>query len=114
KPGTQAACDELFGPVLSVVRCRNLSEALSIENSNPYGNAVSVFTRQGAVAEEVARRGRAGMVGVNIGVPVPREPFSFGGMYDSKFGQGDITGRSGLELWTNLKKVTTKWSMQKD
>ena len=54
------------------------------------------------------------MVGVNIGVPVPREPFSFGGNKDSRFGAGDITGRGGVELWTHLKKVTTKWALQPD
>jgi malonate-semialdehyde dehydrogenase (acetylating)/methylmalonate-semialdehyde dehydrogenase len=54
------------------------------------------------------------MVGVNIGVPVPREPFSFGGAKDSKFGEGDITGWGGVELWTRLKKITTKWSLQPD
>jgi malonate-semialdehyde dehydrogenase (acetylating) / methylmalonate-semialdehyde dehydrogenase len=109
-----AAKDELFGPILSIVRCKNLSEAIEIENQNPYGNAASVFTRQGAVAEEVAKRARSGMVGVNIGVPVPREPFSFGGVAASKFGHGDITGRSSLDFWTDLKKITMKWNLQKD
>lgn len=114
KPNTEAACDELFGPVLSVMQCNNLSEALAIENSNPYGNAASVFTNSGAVAEEVTRRSRAGMVGINIGVPVPREPFSFGGFYASKFGAGDITGLGGVEFWTRQKKITSKWSLPKD
>jgi malonate-semialdehyde dehydrogenase (acetylating)/methylmalonate-semialdehyde dehydrogenase len=54
------------------------------------------------------------MLGVNIGVPVPRDPFSFGGTKDSKFGQGDITGRSAVDFWSNVKKVTTKWAAQKD
>lgn len=114
KPGSQAACEELFGPVLSVVACSSLEEALSIENENPYGNAASVFTTSGGVAEEVAHRARAGMVGVNIGVPVPREPFSFGGFYDSKFGHGDITGHSSLDFWSRQKKVTMKWSLPKE
>jgi len=109
KPGSQAACDELFGPVLSIIRVNNLSEALAIENANPYGNAASVFTTTGAVAERVAQEAKAGMVGINIGVPVPREPFSFGGIQESRFGHGDITGEGGVEFWSHLKKLTTKW-----
>jgi len=114
KPGSEAATDELFGPILSIVRCKDLSEALEIEQSGIYGNATSVFTSSGALAEEVARRATSGMVGINIGVPVPREPFSFGGMFESKFGVGDITGESSLGFWSHLKKVTTKWVLQKD
>ncbi|MBC7693501.1 MAG: CoA-acylating methylmalonate-semialdehyde dehydrogenase [Methylotenera sp.] len=114
KPGTHAATDELFGPVLSVIRCKTLSEALEIENSSPFGNAASVFTANGAVADRVAQEAKAGMIGVNIGVPVPREPFSFGGFHDSKFGHGDITGPSSLDFWSSLKKVTTKWTMSTD
>ncbi|MCB0350017.1 MAG: CoA-acylating methylmalonate-semialdehyde dehydrogenase [Bdellovibrionales bacterium] len=114
KPGTQAAIDELFGPVLAIIRCKSLSEALEIQNSNIYGNAVSIFTQNGGAAEKVASYGKAGMVGVNIGVPVPREPFSFGGTHESKFGQGDITGVHSLNLWSNMKKITTKWAAQKD
>ena len=105
--------EELFGPILTVIRVDKLSEAIEIENSNPYGNAAAVFTGNGSVADEVARKTRVGMVGINVGVPVPREPFSFGGHYESKFGVGDITGMGGVELWTNLKKVTTKWSNHK-
>lgn len=114
KPESQAALKELFGPVLSIVRCKNISEALEIENSNDYGNAASVFTTSGAMAELVAQNASAGMVGINIGVPVPREPFSFGGINESKFGYGDITGENSLNFWTNTKKVTTKWQMQND
>ena len=114
KPGTHAHVTELFGPVLSIIRCKTVEEALKIQNSSEYGNAVSVFTQNGAVAEEVATKGQAGMVGVNIGVPVPREPFSFGGTFESKFGHGDITGIHSLDFWSNIKKVTTKWAPQKD
>ena len=111
---SHAAKEELFGPVLSIIRVKNLSEAIAIENSSEFGNAASVFTNTGAIAERVAREAQVGMVGVNIGVPVPREPFSFGGICDSKFGQGDITGPSSLDFWSNLKKITTKWSMNTD
>lgn len=114
QPGTEAATVELFGPILSIVHCKDLSEAMKIENSVDYGNACSVFTSSGPLAERVVREASTGMVGVNIGVPVPREPFSFGGVNASKFGQGDITGPASLDLWSNLKKVTTKWETQSD
>jgi malonate-semialdehyde dehydrogenase (acetylating) / methylmalonate-semialdehyde dehydrogenase len=113
-PDMAIAGTEVFGPVLSILRAPTLSDALAIENKNPYGNAASVFTTSGYIAEHVASRARAGMIGVNVGVPVPREPFSFGGINDSKFGYGDITGKSSLEFWSLVKKVTKKWAMQKD
>jgi malonate-semialdehyde dehydrogenase (acetylating)/methylmalonate-semialdehyde dehydrogenase len=112
--GSEAARRELFGPILSIVRVHSLEEALSIDASTDYGNATSVFTTSGAVAEEVAHRAQSGMIGVNIGVPVPREPFSFGGTYESKFGQGDITGEPSLDFWSDRKKVTTKWTLPRD
>jgi len=105
---------EIFGPVLTILRYPSLAEALAKEARSPFGNATSVFTTSGRVAHHVATTATAGMVGINIGVPVPREPFSFGGTKDSKFGHGDITGEASLDLWSNLKKVTTKWSEQKD
>ena len=73
-----------------------------------------MFTTRGAVARAVAERATAGMIGINIGVPVPREPFSFGGTKTSRFGQGDMTGRGAVELWTQLKKITSKWALQSD
>ncbi|MEK2688135.1 CoA-acylating methylmalonate-semialdehyde dehydrogenase [Bdellovibrio sp. GT3] len=105
---------ELFGPVLCIVRCKDISEAMRIENSSLMGNACSVFTSSGALAEKVISMASTGMVGVNVGVPVPREPFSFGGINQSKFGHGDITGTSSLDFWSNLKKVTVKWDQQHD
>ncbi|MBT3586985.1 MAG: aldehyde dehydrogenase family protein [Halobacteriovoraceae bacterium] len=111
---SEVATKELFGPILTIYRCDSLSQALEIENKNPYGNACSVFTTSGGLAEEVIQKSKAGMVGINIGVPVPREPFSFGGIEASKFGQGDITGANSLLLWSHHKKITTKWQMQKD
>jgi len=81
-----------------------------MENSSLYGNAAAVFTQSGSLARYVAERASAGMIGINIGVPVPREPFSFGGWNESKFGVGDITGKSSIEFWTKLKKITTKWN----
>lgn len=112
--GSEASKLELFGPVLSIIRCKDISQAMSIANDSEYGNACSVFTSNGALAERVAKESHAGMVGVNVGVPVPREPFSFGGTMESKFGHGDITGEQSLNFWSNFKKITTKWEMQSD
>lgn len=114
KPGTHAATVELFGPVLSIIRCKDITEAMKIQNSSPYGNACSVFTSSGPLAEKVISMAQAGMVGVNVGVPVPREPFSFGGSKESKFGAGDITGEHSLDFWSQMKKVTVKWESQQD
>lgn len=114
QPGSEAAQVELFGPILSIIRCHDISEAMKIENSSEYGNACSVFTSSGNLAEKVIRLASAGMVGINVGVPVPREPFSFGGMNASKFGHGDITGQQSLDFWSNVKKVTVKWDKQDD
>ncbi|MBS1918874.1 MAG: CoA-acylating methylmalonate-semialdehyde dehydrogenase [Bacteroidetes bacterium] len=110
KPEMAVAREEIFGPVISIMRTQTLDEALAIENANPYGNAASVFTQNGGLARYVIDHASAGMIGVNVGVPVPREPFSFGGWNESKFGVGDITGKSSIEFWTKLKKSTTKWN----
>jgi len=110
KPDMAVAKEEIFGPVISIMRTNTVDEALAIENANPYGNAASVFTQNGGVARYIIERASAGMVGVNVGVPVPREPFSFGGWNESKFGVGDITGKSSIEFWTKLKKSTIKWN----
>jgi malonate-semialdehyde dehydrogenase (acetylating) / methylmalonate-semialdehyde dehydrogenase len=108
-PAMRIAQEEVFGPVLVIIRTRDADEAIAVENRSPYGNAASVFTESGGMARYVTERASAGMVGVNVGVPVPREPFSFGGWNDSKFGVGDITGHGSIELWTQLKKTTVKW-----
>ncbi|GAA4507779.1 CoA-acylating methylmalonate-semialdehyde dehydrogenase [Hymenobacter ginsengisoli] len=109
-PDMAIAKEEVFGPVLAILRTKSLDEALAIENANPYGNAAAVFTQSGSHARYVMDHASAGMIGVNIGVPVPREPFSFGGWNESKFGACDITGKSSIEFWTQLKKTTTKWN----
>jgi malonate-semialdehyde dehydrogenase (acetylating)/methylmalonate-semialdehyde dehydrogenase len=110
RPDMSIARDEIFGPVLAIIRTSDLDAAIAIENRSLYGNAASVFTESGGLARSVAERASAGMVGVNVGVPVPREPFSFGGWNESKFGAGDITGRGSIEFWTRAKKTTTRWS----
>lgn len=109
-PDMSVAREEIFGPVISIMRTNTVDEALAIENANPYGNAASVFTQNGSMARYIIDNASAGMIGVNVGVPVPREPFSFGGWNESKFGVGDITGKSSIEFWTKLKKSTTKWN----
>jgi len=109
-PEMRIAREEVFGPVLVIIRTRDVDEALEIENASPYGNAASVFTESGGIARRVMERASAGMIGVNVGVPVPREPFSFGGWNESRFGVGDITGRGSIELWTQTKKLTTRWN----
>lgn len=111
-PDMSVAKEEIFGPVISIMRTNTVDEALAIENANPYGNAASVFTQNGGLARYIIDRASAGMIGVNVGVPVPREPFSFGGWNESKFGVGDITGKSSIEFWTKLKKSTTKWNAE--
>lgn len=111
-PEMKIAQEEVFGPVMVIVRTRDVDEALRVENASPYGNAASVFTESGGTARKVMERASAGMVGVNVGVPVPREPFSFGGWNDSKFGVGDITGHGSIEFWTQAKKMTTKWNRE--
>jgi malonate-semialdehyde dehydrogenase (acetylating)/methylmalonate-semialdehyde dehydrogenase len=111
-PEMAIAKEEVFGPVLVIVRAKSVDEALAVENASPYGNAASVFTESGGVARYVMEKASAGMVGVNVGVPVPREPFSFGGWNDSKFGVGDITGKGSIEFWTQAKKMTTKWNKE--
>ncbi len=110
KPEMKIAKEEVFGPVLSIMRSDTIEDAMKIENSSSYGNAAAVFTQSGGAANYVAEHASAGMIGVNIGVPVPREPFSFGGWNESKFGVGDITGKSSIEFFTKLKKITTKWN----
>lgn len=109
-PDHEASCNEIFGPTLTIIRCKTLEDAIAIENANPYGNAAAIYTSSGGTAQYFAERASAGMIGVNIGVPVPREPFAFGGWNDSRFGEGDLTGDSAIDFWTDSKKVTTKWS----
>lgn len=110
RPEMRIAQEEVFGPVIVIMHTENIDEALKIQQSSHYGNASSVFTQNGGLARYISEKASAGMIGVNIGVPVPREPFSFSGWNESKFGVCDITGKSSIEFWTKLKKITTKWN----
>ncbi len=111
-PDMRIAQEEVFGPVMVIIRAKNVDEALGVQQKSRYGNAAGVFTESGGVARYVMENASAGMVGVNVGVPVPREPFGFGGWNESKFGVGDITGRGSIEFWTKSKKMTTKWNKE--
>ncbi len=110
RKGGRMSDDEVFGPTLELLRADSLEEAIKLENFSPFGNAASVFTQSGRSATEAVDGFSAGMCGINIGVPVPREPFSFGGWNASKFGAGDLTGEPGIEFWTKMKKITAKWN----
>lgn len=101
---------EIFGSLLEIVSVDNLNEAIELQNNSPYGNGASIYTQNGRISEEAIRGLTSGMLGVNIGIPVPREPFSFGGIKESKFGYGDINGKSSLDFWSHLTKITTKYS----
>ena len=112
KPDMRIAQEEVFGPVLVIMRTSDIDEAIRIENASNYGNASSVYTQNGSMANYIMDRVSAGMVGVNVGVPVPRVPFSFGGWNESRFGVNDITGKSSISFWTKIKKRTTKWNAE--
>ncbi len=111
-PEMKLAQEEVFGPVLAIVRAKDLDQAIAVENASPYGNAAAIFTESGGAARSAMERASAGMVGVNVGVPVPREPFGFGGWNDSRFGVGDITGKGSIEFWSRSRKITSKWNRE--
>ena len=101
--------EEIFGPVLAVVRVASIDEALEIINSNPYGNGTAIFTSSGAYARAFTRGVKVGMVGVNIPLPVPVAWHSFGGWKDSLFGDHHIYGPDGIRFYTRGKVVTQRW-----
>jgi malonate-semialdehyde dehydrogenase (acetylating)/methylmalonate-semialdehyde dehydrogenase len=101
--------DEIFGPVLSVVRADSYDEALALVNSNPYGNGVAIFTRDGGAARRFEQEVEVGMVGVNVPIPVPVAAFSFGGWRSSLFGDSHMYGPEGVRFYTRNKVVTTRW-----
>ena len=101
--------NEIFGPVLSVVRVDDVDAAIDLINSNPYGNGTAVFTNSGAAARRFVRGVHVGMVGVNVPVPVPMAFHSFGGWKDSLFGEHHVHGPEGVEFYTRAKVVTQRW-----
>lgn len=101
--------EEIFGPVLSVLRTKRLEDALGLVNSNPYGNGAAIFTASGGAARAFEHRVRAGMVGINVPIPVPMAFFSFGGWKQSLFGDSNIHGTEGIRFYTRLKTVSRRW-----
>ncbi|MFZ3416685.1 CoA-acylating methylmalonate-semialdehyde dehydrogenase [Arthrobacter sp. 3Tela_A] len=109
KPGMKAYDDEIFGPVLSVVRVETYADAVQLVNENQYGNGTAIFTRDGGAARSFEFDVEAGMVGVNVPIPVPVGSFSFGGWKDSLFGDTHMYGPDSIRFYTRGKVVTTRW-----
>ncbi|HSS67667.1 MAG TPA: CoA-acylating methylmalonate-semialdehyde dehydrogenase [Nocardioidaceae bacterium] len=108
-PDMSVYTDEIFGPVLSVVRVPTLDAAIELVNSNPYGNGTAVFTSSGEVARTFQRKVSVGMIGINVPIPVPMAFHSFGGWKDSLFGDHHIHGPEGVRFYTQAKVVTSRW-----
>jgi malonate-semialdehyde dehydrogenase (acetylating) / methylmalonate-semialdehyde dehydrogenase len=108
-PEMDAYRDEIFGPVLSVVRADTYDDAVALVNENPYGNGTAIFTRDGGVARQFQFDAHAGMVGVNVPIPVPVAYYSFGGWKASLFGDRHIYGPEGIDFYTRGKVVTSRW-----
>lgn len=108
-PDMEIYREEVFGPVLAVVRAKTYEEALALPSQNPYGNGVAIFTRDGDAARDFAARVNVGMVGVNVAVPVPLAYHSFGGWKASSFGDLNQHGTDSILFWSQTKTVTTRW-----
>ena len=109
QPDMSIYTDEIFGPVLSVVRLDSYSEAIDLINRNPYGNGTAVFTNDGGAARKFQNEIQVGMVGINVPIPVPLSFYSFGGWKDSIFGQSAIYGPEGVRFYTRPKTIITRW-----
>ena len=101
--------EEIFGPVLSVVRVNDLEQALALGRECPYGNGASIFTRSGYAARQFKRHFNAGMIGINVGVPAPMAWFPFTGWNQSFFGDLHIQGTEGMQFYTQQKMTMTRW-----
>ncbi|MBP2327799.1 malonate-semialdehyde dehydrogenase (acetylating)/methylmalonate-semialdehyde dehydrogenase [Kibdelosporangium banguiense] len=101
--------EEIFGPVLAIVRVDTIDEAIAVINANPYGNGTAVFTSSGEAARKFQREVKVGMIGVNVPIPVPMSYYSFGGWKDSLIGDSPIHGPEGVRFYTRAKVVTTRW-----
>ncbi|MGH3713388.1 MAG: CoA-acylating methylmalonate-semialdehyde dehydrogenase [Micromonosporaceae bacterium] len=108
-PGMDIYTDEIFGPVLVVLRAETLDQAIDLINANPYGNGTAIFTSSGEAARRFQRSVRVGMIGVNVPIPVPMAFYSFGGWKDSLFGDTHIHGPEGVAFYTQAKVVTSRW-----
>jgi malonate-semialdehyde dehydrogenase (acetylating)/methylmalonate-semialdehyde dehydrogenase len=109
KPDMSIYKEEIFGPVLVVLRAKTLDEAIALINANPYANGTAVFTRSGGAARKFEREIEVGMVGINVPIPVPIAYFSFGGWRNSLFGDTHVHGMEGVRFYTRGKVVTTRW-----
>ncbi|WP_265561808.1 CoA-acylating methylmalonate-semialdehyde dehydrogenase [Sphingomicrobium arenosum] len=109
KPHFESYKEEIFGPVLQMVRAANFEEAVRLPSDHQYGNGVAIFTRNGHAAREFAARVNVGMVGINVPIPVPVSYHTFGGWKRSGFGDIDQHGPDGIRFWTKAKKVTQRW-----
>jgi malonate-semialdehyde dehydrogenase (acetylating)/methylmalonate-semialdehyde dehydrogenase len=101
--------DEIFGPVLVVLRAETFDEAIAVINANPYGNGTAIFTSSGQAAQKFQRHVNVGMIGINVPIPVPMAFYSFGGWKDSLFGDTHIHGPEGVRFYTQAKAVTSRW-----
>jgi malonate-semialdehyde dehydrogenase (acetylating)/methylmalonate-semialdehyde dehydrogenase len=101
--------DEIFGPVLSVVRVPTLEDAIELINSNPYANGTAIFTASGQAARIFKREVQVGMIGINVPIPVPMAFYSFGGWKDSLFGDHHIHGPEGIRFYTRGKAISSRW-----
>ncbi len=109
-PSMSVYRDEVFGPVLSVVRVQSYEEARDLINANPHANGVAIFTRSGATARRFQNEIEVGMVGINVAIPVPMAYYSFGGWRNSLFGDTHIYGEDGVHFYTRTKVVTARWA----
>jgi malonate-semialdehyde dehydrogenase (acetylating)/methylmalonate-semialdehyde dehydrogenase len=109
RPDMHIYKEEIFGPVLSVVRSGNYEEALRLVDTHEYGNGAAIFTRDGDTARDFAARTQTGMVGINVPIPVPMAFHSFGGWKRSLFGDVAMHGPEGVRFYTKLKTVTARW-----
>jgi len=109
RPDMDVYREEIFGPVLSVLRTDSVDEAIALINSNPYGNGTAIFTNSGEAARRFQRGVNVGMIGINVPVPVPMAFYSFGGWKDSLFGDKHVHGPEGVSFYTRAKVVTSRW-----
>ena len=109
KPSMRSYQEEIFGPVLQMVRAESFEEALALPSQHQYGNGVAIFTRNGHAAREFAARVNVGMVGINVPIPVPVAYHTFGGWKRSAFGDTNQHGMEGVKFWTKVKTITQRW-----
>ncbi len=109
KPEAQSYKDEIFGPVLQIVRAKTFDDAVALPSQHQYGNGVAIYTSNGKAAREFAARVDVGMVGINVPIPVPLAYHTFGGWKRSAFGDTNQHGMEGVKFYTHIKTVTARW-----